>query len=206
MFLARRKQHNYLENYCLIYLEYLFLNFINSSWKNPSVQVFPIRNFPYNFHRWNARKSNPRTTFIYNKKWYVVFYFVCASCPLASASQTVFKVTFSAHFIIKCSSFGELKFKKRFDFHRQKIVFIIYEPYEKIMNANLIPFTKMYGIYFFISEISSFNFCYAFTHLVNNFQRFRAQVPLLPPSAQFILSCRYCCVLFCFRLFWQRIF
>ena len=39
------------------------------------------------------------------------FFFVCASYPLASASQTVLRVKFSAHFVSNWTSFGKLTLK-----------------------------------------------------------------------------------------------
>ena len=55
----------------------ILLNFVNSSWTNLSVQVFPIRNFPSYFHRQSARKRNSWTTFSYNKRS-VTFFFSLA--------------------------------------------------------------------------------------------------------------------------------
>ena len=62
---------------------------------------------------------------------------------LASASQTMLRVKFSAHFVVNCPYFGKFKLKKSIDFHLEKklsfnFYFVKYEPYEKMVNVNLI--------------------------------------------------------------------
>ena len=124
-------------------------------------------------------------------------FFVCAYCPLASASQTVASIKFSPHFVFNCPIFVELNLKTYW-FSSPKnclpnFYFVKYEPYAKIINLNLISLTEIYFfiIYVLISKISSFDFCCDVTRLDNTFQRFPTQEPLLHTSDQLWRTIRF---------------
>ena len=101
----------------------LFSNFVNSSVKIWQFKFFRFEISLVTFIArtlGNAILVQPLFTITKNVKW---SYFICASCPLASASQTVLRVKFSAHFVFNCPSFGELKLKNVLIFIAKKIVF-----------------------------------------------------------------------------------
>ena len=66
-------------------------------------------------------------------------------------------------FRFQLPEFWQIEVKKRIDFHRPKnclynIYFVKYEPYEKIINVNLISFTEMYHNTFFYFQTFEFQF------------------------------------------------
>ena len=88
-----------------------------------------------------------------------MIFFIYASCPLASASQTVLRVKFSVHFVSHSPSFGELMLKtnvfiaKRWYFNFN---FVKHEPYEKMLSGNSISFIEVcHNIFFDFQNFES---------------------------------------------------